>query len=114
MELREAGGESKALSLIQQFIKRFRSIDYTLHPGDIPGEAAGKGSNMSWAARKLSLNYPMSVRRNVIVTGIDGTSCSPVMRHAHKLLPLPSLPVAIIIAIVIAECHGFIHLDAVC
>jgi hypothetical protein len=75
MELREAGGESKALSLIQHFIKKFRSIDYTLHPGDIPGEAAGKGSNLAWAARKLSSKYTMSARKNVIVTGIDGTFC---------------------------------------
>ncbi|KAK4085460.1 CAZyme family GT2 [Trichoderma aggressivum f. europaeum] len=74
MELRETGGESKARSLIQQFVKKFRSIDYTLHPGDIPGEAAGKGSNMAWAARKLSSKYPMFVRKNVIVTGIDADS----------------------------------------
>ncbi|KAM0262366.1 hypothetical protein ACHAQJ_001835 [Trichoderma viride] len=74
MELRETGGESKALSLIQRFVKKFRSIDYTLHPGDIPGEAAGKGSNLAWAARKLSSKYTMSARKNVIVTGIDADS----------------------------------------
>lgn len=72
MELREAGVESKALSLVQHYVKKFRSIDYTLHPADIPGEAAGKGSNLAWAARKLSSNYTMSIRKNVIVTGIDG------------------------------------------
>lgn len=72
MELRETGGEAKALSLVQRYLKKFRSIDYTLHPGDIPGEAAGKGSNVAWAARKLSSNYTMSIRKNVIVTGIDG------------------------------------------
>jgi hypothetical protein len=72
MELRETGGEAKALSLVQRYIKKFRSIDYTLHPSGIPGEAAGKGSNLAWAARKLSSNYPMSVRKNVIITGIDG------------------------------------------
>ncbi|UKZ66755.1 uncharacterized protein TrAtP1_007926 [Trichoderma atroviride] len=74
MELREAGGESKALSLVQRYIRKFRSIDYTLHPADIPGEAAGKGSNIAWAARKLSSNYTMSARKNVIVTGIDADS----------------------------------------
>ncbi|KFA73127.1 hypothetical protein S40288_07489 [Stachybotrys chartarum IBT 40288] len=72
MEQREVNGESKALSLIQEFVKKFRSIDYTIHPSDIPGEAAGKGSNMAWAARKLSAKYPMAIRKNVIVTGIDG------------------------------------------
>ncbi|RFU76213.1 hypothetical protein TARUN_6035 [Trichoderma arundinaceum] len=74
MELRETGGESKALSLIHQFSKKFRSIDYTLHPADIPGEAAGKGSNLAWAARKLSAKYTLSARKNVIVTGIDADS----------------------------------------
>lgn len=72
MELRETGAESKALRLVQHYVKRFRSIDYTLHPVDIPGEAAGKGSNLAWAARKLSSNYTMPIRKNVIVTGIDG------------------------------------------
>jgi hypothetical protein len=74
METREQNGESKALSLIQEFAKRFRSIDYTMHPGDIPGEAAGKGSNMAWAARKLSAKYPLEMRRNVVITGIDADS----------------------------------------
>ncbi|RCI15446.1 hypothetical protein L249_3428 [Ophiocordyceps polyrhachis-furcata BCC 54312] len=73
MEQREVNGESKALSLIQEFVKKFRSIDYTLHPADIPGESAGKGSNLGWAAKKLSAKYSMGVRKNVVVTGIDGT-----------------------------------------
>lgn len=72
MEQREQGAESKALALMQEFVKKFRSIDYTLHPSDIPGEAAGKGSNMAWAARKLSAKYPTEGRKNVIVTGLDG------------------------------------------
>lgn len=72
MEQREQGGDTKALGLIQEFAKKFRSIDYTCHPGDIPGEAAGKGSNMGWAARKLSAKYPTEIRKNVIITGIDG------------------------------------------
>ncbi|KAM4059661.1 glycosyl transferase family group 2 domain-containing protein [Hirsutella rhossiliensis] len=74
MEQREANGESKALTLIQEFVKKFRSIDYALHPADIPGESAGKGSNLGWAARKLSAKYSMGVRKNVIVTGIDADS----------------------------------------
>lgn len=72
MEQREANAETKALGLIQEFAKKFRSIDFTLHPSDIPSEAAGKGSNIGWTARKLSEKYSMGVRRNVIITGIDG------------------------------------------
>jgi hypothetical protein len=71
MEQRERTAESKALKLIQAFVKKFRFIDYTLHPRDIPGESAGKGSNLAWAARKLSARYSFSQRENVIVTGID-------------------------------------------
>lgn len=72
MEQREANVEVKALSLISEFAKKFRSIDFTLHPSDIPGESAGKGSNVAWAARKLSEKYSMTVRKDVIITGIDG------------------------------------------
>ncbi|CAM1507034.1 Fc.00g066750.m01.CDS01 [Cosmosporella sp. VM-42] len=74
MEQREADAESKALGLIQDFAKKFRSIDFTLHPADIAGEAAGKGSNVAWAARKLSAKYSRGVRKDVIITGIDADS----------------------------------------
>lgn len=74
MESRENNVELKAMGLVQEFIKKFRSIDFTIHPSDIPGESAGKGSNMAWAVRKLSERYSMEARKDVIVTGIDGTS----------------------------------------
>jgi hypothetical protein len=74
MEQREANGDIKAMNLVQSFVKRFRSITYTMHPSDIPGEAAGKGSNVAWAARELSRNYTMAMRKNVVVTGIDADS----------------------------------------
>ncbi|KAF5017749.1 hypothetical protein F66182_10297 [Fusarium sp. NRRL 66182] len=71
MEERESTAETKALGLIQEFTKRFRSLDFTFHPSNIPGEAAGKGSNIGWAARKLSEKYSVAVRKNIVVTGID-------------------------------------------
>ncbi|KAG5754456.1 hypothetical protein H9Q70_002907 [Fusarium xylarioides] len=74
MEHRESSAETKALELIQEFTKKFRFLDFTLHPSDIPGEAAGKGSNLAWAARKLSERYSTAVRKNVIITGIDADS----------------------------------------
>ncbi|KAB5536536.1 glycosyl transferase family group 2-domain-containing protein [Coniochaeta sp. 2T2.1] len=74
MEQREKNGELKALSLISEFIKKFRSIDFTLHPSDIPGETAGKGSNCAWAARRMSERYSLHTRKNVIVTSIDADS----------------------------------------
>ncbi len=74
MEQREHNAESKATRFTNEFAKKFRSIDFTVHPPDIPGELAGKGSNMAWAARKLSEKYNISQRKDVIVTGIDGGS----------------------------------------
>ncbi|KAF5660967.1 glycosyl transferase gt-a type structural fold [Fusarium heterosporum] len=74
MEQRESNAETKALGLMQEFSKKFRSLDFTLHPSDIPGEAAGKGSNIGWAARKLSERYSGTLRKNVIITGIDADS----------------------------------------
>jgi hypothetical protein len=72
MEARETNVELKAMTLIHEFAKKFRFIDFTLHPGDIPGEAPGKGSNSAWAARKASERYSMDQRKDVIMTGIDG------------------------------------------
>lgn len=72
MEQREHNAETKATRFTNEFSKKFRSIDFTVHPSDIPGELAGKGSNMAWAARKLSEKYSLGQRKDVIVTGIDG------------------------------------------
>lgn len=72
MEQREHNAETKATRFTNEFSKKFRSIDFTVHPPDIPGELAGKGSNMAWAARKLSEKYALGQRKDVIVTGIDG------------------------------------------
>ncbi|CAK7219613.1 hypothetical protein SCUCBS95973_003874 [Sporothrix curviconia] len=74
MEQRENDAEIKAMSLINEFIKKFRSIDFTMHPSGIPSECPGKGSNVDWAARKLSERYPTGCRKDVIITGIDADS----------------------------------------
>ncbi|KAI1760979.1 glycosyl transferase family group 2-domain-containing protein [Hypoxylon sp. FL1150] len=74
MEQREHNVELKAMNLIQEFVKKFRSIDFTLHPSDIPGESPGKGSNVAWAARKLSERYSLTQRKDVVITGIDADS----------------------------------------
>ncbi|KAJ2891390.1 hypothetical protein MKZ38_000510 [Zalerion maritima] len=74
MEQREISAEAKAASLISEFAKKFRGIDYTIHPSGIFGESAGKGSNIAWAARKLSERYHRDTRADVVVTGIDADS----------------------------------------
>ncbi len=72
MEAREQGAEMKALGLVSEYVKKFRFIDFTLHPANIPNESPGKSSNVAWAARKASERYSAAQRRDVIVTGIDG------------------------------------------
>ncbi|KAH9902192.1 glycosyl transferase family group 2-domain-containing protein [Xylariomycetidae sp. FL2044] len=83
MEQREQNVELKAMKLIQEFVKKFRSIDFTMHPSDIPGESPGKGSNMAWLGRKLSERYPLAVRKDVLVTGIDADSHLSTNYFAH-------------------------------
>lgn len=84
MEQRETEGSTKALGLVSDFAKKFHLIDYTTHPSDIPGESAGKGSNVAWAALKLSENYPLEVRKKVIFTGIDGKHSTHDIFHAFS------------------------------
>lgn len=66
----------KAASLIDRFQKSFYKMSYTIHPQGIPGEAQGKSSNESWAAKQACKDYPEEVKRNVIVTVMDGMSSS--------------------------------------
>jgi hypothetical protein len=73
MEAREVNSNFKALGLISEYLKRFHSIDFTLHPADIPGDSPGKSSNISWAARKASERYTDVARDDVIVTVVDGS-----------------------------------------
>jgi hypothetical protein len=76
MEVREVNGHVKAMSLISEFVKKFRFIDFTMHPSDIPNDSPGKSSNIAWAARKASERYTASIRDDVIVTVIDGMAGS--------------------------------------
>jgi hypothetical protein len=93
MEQREHNAETKAAGLANEFAKKFRSIDFTMHPSDIPGELAGKGSNMAWAARKLSEKYNLGQRKDVIVTGIDGGCSTACMAWIWPIAPLKTLHV---------------------
>ena len=72
MEQRDPDAESTAVQLIKIFSAKFRTISFTLHPGDISGEVAGKSSNVSWAARQLSHNYmDNELRKRCIITVMD-------------------------------------------
>ena len=49
----------------------FVSIQAYIHPSDIPGEAAGKSSNVNYAARQAARQYPPELRSKVIFTIMD-------------------------------------------
>lgn len=73
MEEKEVKSDVKAALLIKAFDKSFYKMSYTVHPQDIPGEAQGKSSNESWAAKQACRDYPdTAIKQNVIMTVMDG------------------------------------------
>ena len=77
MEQREDNAVEKATMLISHWDHAFRQVTYTLHPEGLPGEACGKSSNESWAAKQLCSDYPIGSRQqDVIVTVLDGRDLS--------------------------------------
>ena len=72
MEQKEAESTSKATRLIDTFHKSFYRMSYTIHPEGIPGEAQGKSSNESWTAKQAIKDYPNEMKRNIIMTVMDG------------------------------------------
>ncbi|KAK5131172.1 hypothetical protein LTR08_001258 [Meristemomyces frigidus] len=72
MEEKEGKSDMKAARLIKSHRAAFYSMSYTIHPQGIPGEAQGKSSNESWAARQACKDYPEELKRNVIITVMDG------------------------------------------
>ena len=73
MEAREVNSDIKAMGLISEYLKKFHSISFTMHPADIPNDSPGKSSNISWAARKASERYISISRDDVIVPVVDGS-----------------------------------------
>jgi hypothetical protein len=83
MEEGEKRCREKAAALMKQFKEQFRSIDYSVHPSDIPGEAQGKSSNLCWAAQHLLNKFDSEkLNRSVVVTVIDGKSSAPLRQSA--------------------------------
>ena len=72
MEAREDSCDIKSIRLISEFAKKFRFMDFTVHPHGIKNEAPGKSSNIAWTARKASEGYHPNMRDNVIITVVDG------------------------------------------
>lgn len=89
MEEKEDKSAFKAASLVRSFEKAFYKMSYTIHPSNIPGEAQGKSSNESWAAKQASRDYSnQTLKENIIMTVMDGSfSCS---RYKDNLLTFDS------------------------
>jgi hypothetical protein len=100
MEQREVRAGIKSSHLISKFKNSFRYITATFHPSDIPGESTGKSSNLSWAARVASERYGPEIRKDVIITSIDGKSKKS--RPVFRLSRLPSSAATISLSVL---CH---------
>lgn len=77
LEAKEANVHSKGAEMVKQFRQSFYDMTCTIHPYGIPGEAQGKSSNESWAAKQASKHYSHDVvKKDVIITVMDGVSLS--------------------------------------
>ena len=75
MEEKEEKAVVKAQALIDSFQKSFHRMSYTVHPHGIPGEAQGKSSNESWAAKQACQDYAdEAVKEHIVFTVMDGTN----------------------------------------
>ncbi|PLB52074.1 hypothetical protein P170DRAFT_453600 [Aspergillus steynii IBT 23096] len=74
MEQKETGSSEKATSLLTAYETCFLDIRATFHPSNIPGEIAGKSSNVSFAARYVAdvhRSELYSTECNIIITVMD-------------------------------------------
>ena len=71
MEERDPSALATATALLAQYQSRFATMEYTIHPACLPGESAGKSSNVSWAAHRIMSIY--TDRCDVLVTVLDST-----------------------------------------
>lgn len=88
--------EANAAAIKTEFGKTFHSLLITLHPANIVGEIAGKGSNINWAGHraqelidKLGIPY-----EDVIVSTFDVDSCAhpeyfAYLTHTYLTIPDP-------------------------
>ena len=89
MEEKEEKSDVKAASLIKSYRKAFYNMSYTVHPQGIPGESQGKSSNESWAARQACRDYPQELKRNILITVMDGKLLRSKSRDRARLTLTP-------------------------
>ncbi len=75
MEARDPNASSVANQLLFLFKHRFRDMQHTVHPEGLAGEAPGKSSNISWAAKDVQRKYYGSSNfKDVMLTVMDSGS----------------------------------------
>lgn len=73
MEAAENKSSAKATDLIKTFGAFFAGMSYTIHPRGLVGEAQGKSSNESWAAKQALRDFPdRADQERIVVTVMDG------------------------------------------
>lgn len=86
--------EEKSKVIVQEYGDKFAALVTTLHPKDLPGEIAGKGSNMHWMG-KMGLEKIQQMGINVddvIVTAFDVDTVAHPQYFAcvsYKFLTVP-------------------------
>ena len=81
MEERDPKATEVASQMKSQYAPRFMSIQDTFHPAGIPGESAGKSSNVSWAAKGVVRKYADHAnRKDVLVTIMDSMSSQSLLK----------------------------------
>ena len=72
MEERDPSAIVSAKQMTVEYAARFLDLQATFHPAGIPGESAGKSSNVSWTAREVMAKY--NGESDVLVTVMDSMS----------------------------------------
>ena len=70
--------ETTAKEIEREFSSKFFKFLVTWHPADLPGEIPGKGSNETWAAKKVKEKIIDSLKipyRNIIFSSFDVDTC---------------------------------------
>jgi hypothetical protein len=69
MEERDPSALTTAKQMVLEYSSSFNDIQSTFHPAGIPGESAGKSSNVAWAAQEVMAKYRGDT--DVLVTVMD-------------------------------------------
>ncbi len=91
MEEREPEARNKAETLIAQFKGKFYGLMATFHPSDLPGEAAGKATNETWAvrwARQELVEHQGIKSKQIVVTVVNSKFDHPPQLYCRAHPPV--------------------------